>query len=123
MTKHILTLLKDKILYIAILVTLGILFLSLIKLPNISLGITYTDKFYHTFAYFVLTISWLLSFYKKPHKKYLITFLCLLFGIIIEALQFILTNYRTGDYLDVLANSLGIVLGLLFFNYTLKKLN
>ena len=87
--------------------------------PNIG-GI---DKIYHLFAYFTLVICWLFSFYKKPKLKYTIAFGCILYGIIIEVLQSTTTVYRTADFKDVLANTLGIVLGLVVFNLILKKIS
>jgi VanZ family protein len=90
-------------------------------MPNTQIKVTHIDKVYHCIAYFTLTISWLLAYYKKPKKKYLIVICCIIFGIIIELLQSKLTNYRTGDYLDVLANSLGVLLALMIFNLISKK--
>ncbi|WP_237587349.1 VanZ family protein [Polaribacter sargassicola] len=81
-----------------------------------------SDKVYHLIAYFSLSISWLFSFYKKKSIKLLIIISCVIYGIIIEVLQSILTEYRTGDYKDILANTLGIVLGLLIFNLIIKKI-
>ncbi len=121
MLKLIKTLLKDSIFFIAIATTIGILCLSLIKVPSTVVEIKNIDKLYHSFAYFVLAFSWLLSFRKKQKKKYLIVISCIIFGIIIEVFQNTLTNYRTGDYLDVLANSLGVLLALLIFNLISKK--
>ncbi|MGB1283455.1 MAG: VanZ family protein [Polaribacter sp.] len=92
------------------------------KPPKIDLEITHLDKYQHAFAYFTLTMCWLLSFRKKtPNRKYTIVFACIIFGIILEVLQYKLTQYRTGDYLDILANTVGVVLGLLIFNQILKK--
>ncbi|WP_243456871.1 VanZ family protein [Polaribacter batillariae] len=91
------------------------------KMPKYEAPISHIDKWQHSFAYFTLSICWLLSFFRKPHKKYLIVFLCILFGIIIEILQSELTSYRTGDYLDVLANTTGVFLGLVVFNQIYKK--
>ena len=121
MLKHIKTLLKDSIFFIALATTIGILCLSLIKVPKTEISISNIDKLYHSFAYFVLTITWLLNFRKKPNKKYLVVFSCIIFGIVIEVFQNTLTNYRTGDFLDVLANSLGVLLALLIFNLISKK--
>jgi VanZ family protein len=90
-------------------------------MPKTNIKISNIDKLYHSFAYFTLTISWLLSFYKKPEKKYVIVIGCIILGIIIEVLQGTLTIYRTGDYLDVLANSFGVLLALLIFNVISKK--
>jgi VanZ family protein len=114
------SLLKDKTLLIAIFVTISILYLSLIKMPKHTVTISHLDKWQHGIAYFTLTFFWLFTFYKKK-KKYPVVFCCILFGIIIEVLQYTITNYRTGDYLDVIANSGGVLFGSLVFNQVFKK--
>lgn len=122
MQKLIKSLFKDNLFIIAILITISIAYLSLIKMPKADINISNIDKVYHLFAYFTLTICWLFSFYKKKHLKYFIVISCIIYGIVIEVLQDTLTMYRTGDYKDVLANTLGIVLGLVVFNQILKKI-
>jgi VanZ family protein len=121
MLKRIKTLFKDNLIFFAIAITLVILYLSLMKMPNTVIEIKHIDKGYHSIAYFVLTLSWLLSFYKKPNKKYLIVILCIILGIIIEVLQDTITVYRTADYFDVLANSVGVLFALVIFNIFLRK--
>ena len=123
MLQHIKRLLKENSFIVAVLVTAIILSLSLIKMPNTPTKINFVniDKLYHTIAYFTLTFSWLIVFYKKPNKKYLIVICCILFGIVIEILQSKITVHRTGDYLDILANSSGVILALLIFNLIFKK--
>jgi len=121
MLKHIKSLFRDNFFIIAIGITLCIAYLSLIKTPKLVLVYSASDKIHHIIAYFTLTICWLFSFFKKPSLKYSIVVFCLLFGIIIEVMQQSLTSYRTGDYKDVLANIIGIVLGLIVFNLVLKK--
>ena len=120
MQKHMKSLLKDKTLVIAIFVTISILYLSLVKVPKYPITISHLDKWQHGIAYFTLTFFWLFTFYKKK-KKYPIVFCCILFGILIEVLQYTITNYRTGDYFDVIANSGGVVIGSLVFNQLFKK--
>jgi VanZ family protein len=120
MQKHMKCLLKDKTLLIAIFVTISILYLSLTKVPKYNVTISHLDKWQHGIAYFTLTFFWLFTFHKKK-KKYPIALYCILFGIIIEVLQFTITNYRTGDYFDVIANSGGVMLGSLVFNQLFKK--
>jgi VanZ family protein len=115
------TLLRDKIFLVAIAITIGILYLSLVKIPKSNININHLDKLQHGFAYFILSISWLFTFYKK-NSRYLIVCCCILFGILIEILQNELTNYRTGDYLDGIANSMGVIIGLLIFNLISKKM-
>lgn len=121
MLKHIKSLFRDNFFIIAIGITLFIAYLSLIKTPKVVLVYSVNDKIYHIIAYFILTICWLFSFFKKPSLKYSIVVFCLLFGIIIELMQSSLTSYRTGDYKDILANIIGIFLGLITFNLVLKK--
>jgi VanZ family protein len=121
MLQHMKALLKGNIYIIAFIVTLSILYLSLIKMPSNDIGIAHLDKLQHCFAYFILSSSWLLVFYKK-NKKHLIVSCCILFGIIIEILQDKITAHRTGDYLDIIANSTGVFLGLLILNQISKKI-
>ncbi|MGK0457678.1 MAG: VanZ family protein [Polaribacter sp.] len=120
MPQRMKNLLKNKILIIAIFVTVCILYLSLIKMPEYNVAIRHLDKLQHCFAYLVLTFFWLFAFYKKE-RKHLIIFCCILFGILIEVLQYTITNYRTGDYLDVLANSSGVLFGFFIFNQAFKR--
>lgn len=122
MLKRIKTLLKDNLIVISILITISIFILSLFRLPQTGIQLIHNmDKVQHCLAYFILTLSWLFTFYKTPTKKYIIILLCIILGIIIEILQYALTNYRTGDYIDVIANSIGVLLALFVFNLFLRK--
>ena len=122
MLQHIKNLLKDNIFSIAIIVTISIAYLSLVKVPKVSFAISYLDKWQHSFAYCTLTICWLLSYYKRiSNRKYIIIVACFIYGIILELLQSTITTHRTGDFLDVLANTFGILMGLLIFNQISKK--
>ena len=121
MLKRIKVLLLDNFIFIAIFFTIAIVGLSLFKLPSTNVRVKNIDKIYHSVAYFSLAFAWLLSFYKQKSKKTSIIIACIVFGIIIEVLQSTLTNYRTGDYLDVFANTFGVLLALLFFNLIFKK--
>ncbi len=123
MLKHIKTLFKDNFIVIPVSITVGIIYLSLIKTPKNMIEIAQIDKIYHSIAYFVLSITWLFAFKKKSQTKYIIVILCIILGIIIEVLQSTLTIYRTGDYLDVLANSMGVILALVVFNLFFRKNN
>jgi VanZ family protein len=121
MLKHIKNLLKENSFIIASIVTVIILCLSLIKLPQADIKISNIDKVYHSIAYFTLAIAWLIVYYKKPNKKYIIVICCIIFGIVIEVLQSKITVHRTGDYYDILANSSGVLFALLIFNLISKK--
>ncbi len=74
------------------------------------------DKTAHFVFYFVLTLVWyiaLVKIYKNKYLKYIIAVAVIIYGIIIEMLQG-LTNYRQEDFNDVLANTGGTFLALLF---------
>ncbi|MFC7357958.1 VanZ family protein [Jejudonia soesokkakensis] len=123
MTKPIKKLLAPKTLLLigvgyTILITIAFLFpkVTLPNTENVSI-----DKWIHFFIHLILILLWLsvyFSFYK--HKNVLrsvglVFVLCLGYGIIIEVLQEVLTQNRTADYYDILANVGGSILGTLFF--------
>ncbi|MDG1743697.1 MAG: VanZ family protein [Polaribacter sp.] len=115
---------KDNFFLIAaFVITIVISCLSLIKTPKIDTGFSNIDKLYHLFAYFTLSLFWLFSFYKKSSLKYFIVLACLIYGILIEVIQHTLTTYRTGDYKDAIANTLGSIFGLIVFNQIKKKID
>ena len=126
MRKLIKILLKDKIIFIAIGVTLFIGFLSLKELDFKPIQLSYIDKIYHAIAYFVLALTWLLSYRNLKQKssvKYVIAFACVVYGTVIEVLQASLTTYRTASFLDVVANTVGVFVALIIINTVSKKIN
>jgi len=123
MQKLIKNLLTDKAIYIALFVSVLILILSLIPVHSKLLGeIKNFDKIIHTIFYTVLCLSWL--FYFKPLKnlklKLSVGLGLIIYGIIIEVLQEKLTTYRTGSFFDALANTIGILIGILLFEKLYK---
>lgn len=115
MLKRIKNLFKDKGIYIAIVITVVIALLSLLKLGNQPISFNHLDKIQHAIAYFTLTLFWLLAVGKSQKKRLVICVLCILYGIIIEVLQRQLTTYRFFDYADMLANGIGALLAGLIF--------
>ncbi|WP_157811883.1 VanZ family protein [Tenacibaculum sp. SZ-18] len=111
---------QSKFIYLAIVVTVGIAVLSLIKINAPAVSLSYSDKAFHTLAYFVLGFLWLLAIRKKG-TKFAVILLVILFGILLEILQSLLTDYRTFEYLDMVANSLGAFISVLAFTYIEKK--
>ncbi|TWP28546.1 hypothetical protein ETU08_08875 [Apibacter muscae] len=84
------------------------------QIDNISIKIIstfYNDKVIHTIVFFILFI---LGRFAYPHKKPII-FLVLfsLYGILIEILQEFMNLGRTFEYLDMLADFIGCLFGLL----------
>jgi VanZ family protein len=97
------------------LIFLTILSLVPIKIPDQKLPSS-TDKWAHAFFYFVLTV---LVYFNLTHRlqnksqnNVIIGAIgvSVFYGIIIEVLQAALTNYRSADFLDILANTSGSLL-------------
>jgi len=98
---------------------------SLISLKSeLEIGVQVSDKLLHATGYFLLTISWLLTYGLKsgPLKStILVTTAVFIYGIIIEILQGALTDSRQADLYDVVANFAGIAVATIFFVLVLKK--
>jgi len=119
MQKNIKNLLERSSLFIAIGITLLIAYLSLSKPVQLNLEITFLDKILHLVAYFTLTVSWLFAL--KDYSNNKIIFIGLfLYGVLMEFLQGWLTTYREKDILDVIANTVGVLIAMLVFNKLLK---
>lgn len=97
------------------------------NLQTVSVSILGYDKFLHALLYFGLVLVWLIYFNNAQKlsikNSFFILFGSLLYGICIEFLQGTLTTDRTADFFDVLANTIGIVLGALFFKFIKPLLN
>jgi VanZ family protein len=85
---------------------------------DMNLNIPYFDKLIHFTFYFIASI--LAGFFGREISKgkmskvnvLVISFCSLvLYGIIIEVLQSSLTTYRSGELMDVVANSTGVLFG------------
>lgn len=122
--------LKAKIfLFIAILYSILILVLSLANLNRVEIvKLESSDKFYHAACYTLLSFLWVyfvkLKFEALKIRIIFATILLIsIFGIIIEYLQLVLTDYRTFDWWDVLANFTGVIFGILTFKLHQKLFN
>ncbi len=82
-----------------------ILYGSLARVPDIDIPFNHTDKLIHFLMYFILA-GWFIQLYKRLSERVVILCNAILLGFIIEYLQG-LTGYRSFDYLDALANSIG----------------
>jgi VanZ family protein len=111
--------------FISISLTLLIALVSLMPIDQqLNLPVNNLDKVVHTSMYFLLSLSWLKTLKpKKDNINYIfkILFLIMLYGIIIEVLQEVLTTYRHGDIKDVIANVVGIIIAALVFKIIRKK--
>lgn len=124
--------LKKYLLVATIFYSLSLVVVCLLPLKKVpDIGVSFGDKVFHMLSYIVLTCLWFYSFYVhfKIDRRKSLAYACVLsvvFGIIIEVLQEVLTNTRHADILDVLANSLGVLIAasiiLLINRNTVKKL-
>lgn len=87
--------------------------LVLCLLPSRDLPDTGTgDRFEHTAAWFVLTIT---GYLLAPNRKLAIPAFALAFGAAIEVLQGVVGSGRHGDPLDFVADALGVALAVAVF--------
>jgi VanZ family protein len=125
MLQDIKKLLERNALFMAILATLVLAFLSLTAIPkiNLGLGIKSGDKYLHFTAYFGLSLLWYFALKERINKKvfkFFVPLALIVYGIILEGLQSGLTTYRTGDIYDVMANTAGVIAALIIFNRFIK---
>lgn len=121
MQKLIKNLLKGNLIIIAIFVTASIAILSLIKVGPQPIQINNLDKYEHLLAYFVLSTFWLLALKRTKINKLIIVLCCVIYGIIIEVLQVTITSYRSGDVLDIIANTTGILIAYIIYVLFFKR--
>lgn len=98
-------------------------FSNINEIPKIS--IPNFDKIVHFTLYTILSFLWMWSLKTKANHSFKknASFIFLIgtcFGIVIEILQETLTQTRSGEILDVLSNSSGILFGLLISKIVLK---
>lgn len=104
--------LKQRLLILAIVYTITLTVVSLIKLNDLpDLGVDYGDKIFHFLAYGLLMLLWFLAseHAKKSIHIFYIAFLAIFYGIIIEVLQSELTNFRHYNVYDIVSNTLGVI--------------
>ncbi len=110
------------LLVLAVIYSLGItvlFFLPTADLPTIQFSAA--DKLVHISVYFILINLWQFYIYKRNNHSLgmrwvgILLLSTLFYGIIIEIFQHLFTASREADILDVLANLIGSILGILFF--------
>ena len=125
MLKDIKKLLEHNAFFLAIVASVIIAILSLSTVPKINLGLHLKsgDKYLHFIAYFGLSSLWYFALKDKIQQKVFKIFVPLgliIYGIILEGLQSGLTEYRTGDIYDAVANTAGVIAALFLFGRIMK---
>jgi VanZ family protein len=109
-----------------------ILFLCLIdtkELPSVSyLELLEFDKIVHIILFGLLVLSLTIALRKQSVIRWIrnnamliaLAF-SILYGCVIESIQFFVVPERTGEFDDILANVIGSVLGIVFFRFIYGK--
>lgn len=92
--------------------------LTLMPSRDIPQTFIFWDKAQHTLAFFLLMLTGSIAYAKKPHWV-LIGLVC--YGASIEVMQKYFTTTRSGDVYDLVADTVGILLGWLCFLIVRKK--
>ena len=98
-----------------------VIVLSLIPVPidiNYDDSYIHLDKLAHFFSYALLLVLFSKIYISRFYLK--ISFFLFLLGFLLEVIQSY-TSYRTFDINDLLANTFGIMLGILISNYIISN--
>ena len=118
---------NKKFLWLSLIYTLLVFFISLIPLPNITIpdfNLFQPDKLAHFIIYFIMLYLWLKSNSLKENKFRLKSLILVLFiSSFIETLQGTSFIKRHYELADLIANSVGIIFSyIVFVLYPYKKL-
>ena len=104
----------------AVAVTIGIFALStFLVVPTQAKDANNLDKIEHAFAYMVLTLSFVIAFYRTGNLTIKVAFKVFLisggYGILMELSQYYFFEHRHFDWDDAIANFVGTAIGFLVF--------
>ena len=88
-----------------------VVYLSLTPHPPEPLSFSQSDKLEHCFAYASLSL-WFCQLFLQDRQRITVIVALVTLGVVIEILQG-LSGYRYFEYADMLANSVGVLLGFL----------
>lgn len=98
----------------SILVLSAIAYLSLLREPSISLPYVISmDKWIHAIMYLVLTLTLLWDSQQRPKLWWIVGVFSAIFGGFIEVLQEQFFYPRTGDWMDWLADCIGVIVAII----------
>ena len=80
------------------------------------------DKLIHLTMYCILILLWGINLISFKFSLIKILFLTIIFGLLIETLQYLLPFGRYFDLGDIIANSVGAIIGLIILLFYKKKL-
>ena len=85
-----------------------------LPIPNIP----HLDKLVHFGMYFIFMLALIFenrTFLTSVKKYFILSTIPVIYGIIIEFLQTLLTRTRTGDVFDACFNIIGVIMAILFW--------
>ncbi len=89
-------------------------------IPSVSfLEMVSFDKWVHASMFFILSSLVFLTVKQKTNEKkqiYLFLFICISYGCLLEIMQGTLFSNRSADWNDIIANSFGCIVSLIFYN-------
>ena len=98
----------------SIFVLSAIAYLSLLREPSISLPyVIGMDKWIHAIMYLVLTLTLLWDSQQRPKLWWIVGVFSAIFGGFIEVLQEQFFYPRTGDWMDWLADCIGVIVAII----------
>ena len=98
----------------SIVVLSAIAYLSLLREPTISLPyVIGMDKWIHAIMYLVLTLTLLWDSQQRPKLWWIVGVFSAIFGGFIEVLQEQFFYPRTGDWMDWLADCIGVIVAII----------
>lgn len=82
------------------------------------------DKVVHLVLYFVFVVLWAISFPEQFSKrqKIILGAVSIGYGVLIEVLQSVMALGRAYDIDDIIANTVGCILGLLSISFVRRKM-
>ncbi|MBQ7462180.1 MAG: VanZ family protein [Bacteroidaceae bacterium] len=104
---------------VTLLLVLTIILLSLLPMPDMKIGkeVPLADKWTHMVMYAALTLAIWFD-YKRSHQRYdalrlfIFAFLApIAMGGVLEIMQAKLTTQRSGEWLDFVADAIGVCIG------------
>ncbi len=89
--------------------------MPLFNIPNF-------DKFVHFTLYSILFTAWSVDYYKQTlefnKKQFIIIIITSIsYGIVMEIVQKVVVQNRSGDIFDAMANTIGVLVAFLLFRY------
>ena len=105
----------------SILVLSAIAYLSLLREPSIALpSVPGIDKWIHGVMYLILTLTLLWDSQQRPNLWWIAGVFSAIFGGFIEVLQELFFYPRMGDWMDWLADCIGVIIAIVVWLIGMK---